>query len=133
MKSSICIINRSVVIIRPKQPLLDWIASVDKKLEVASMSIDVTEEGNAFLIPDEDIIDAKEARRYIEKRWQQIFEQFLFEWVIEDSLWPQKRTLKIFREWFELIYAPMAWDLVDAPLEIEEWDVPDLEIPTHLH
>ena len=133
MKSSICIINRSVVIIRPKQPLLDWIASVDKKLEVASMSIDVTEEGNAFLIPDEDIIDAKEARRYIEKRWQQIFEQFLFEWVIEDSLWPQRRTLKMFRAWFELIYAPMAWDLVDAPLEIEEWDVPDLEIPTHLH
>ena len=122
-------INRSVVIVRPKQPFLDWLTSVEKALGGRVSQIDLTEEGAAFLIPDEDIIDAKEARRYIEKKWREIFEQFLFDWFIEDTLWPKKRTLKMFREWFDLIYAPMAWDLVKKPLEIDEWDDMDFEPP----
>ena len=122
-------INRSVVIVRPKQPFLDWLTSVEKALGGRVSQIDLTEEGAAFLIPDEDIIDAKEARRYIEKKWREIFEQFLFDWFIEDTLWPKKRTLKMFREWFDFIYAPMAWDLVKKPLEIDEWDDMDFEPP----
>ena len=98
-----CTINRSVVIVRPKQPFLDWLSSVEKALGGRVSQIDLTEEGTAFLIPDEDIIDAKEARRYIEKKWREIFEQFLFDWFIDDTLWPKKRTLKMFREWFDLI------------------------------
>jgi hypothetical protein len=126
-------INRSVVIVRPKQPFLDWLSSVEKALGGRVSQIDLTEEGAAFLIPDEDIIDAKEARRYIEKKWREIFEQFLFDWFIDDTLWPKKRTLKMFREWFDLIYAPMAWDLVKKPLEIDEWDDMDFEPAQGLH
>lgn len=126
-------INRSVVIVRPKQPFLDWLSSVEKALGGRVSQIDLTEEGAAFLIPDEDIIDAKEARRYIEKKWREIFEQFLFDWFIDDTLWPKKRTLKMFREWFDLIYAPMAWDLVKKPLEIDEWDDMDVEPAQGLH
>ena len=122
-------INRSVVIVRPKQPFLDWLTSVEKALGGRVSQIDLTEEGAAFLIPDEDIIDAKEARRYIEKKWREIFEQFLFDWFIEDTLWPKKRTLNMVREWFDVIYAPMAWDLVKKPLEIDEWDDMDFEPP----
>jgi len=126
-------INRSVVIVRPNQPFVDWIASVQKKLGGDPLSIDLNEEGNAYLIPDESITGAVEAYRFIEKRWKDIFEQFLFEWVMEDSLWPQKRTLKMFREWFELIYAPMTWDLDKGPLEIEEWDDMEFDAPPGLH
>jgi hypothetical protein len=126
-------INRSVVIVRPKRPFLDWLSSVEKALGGRVSQIDLTEEGAAFLIPDEDIIDAKEARRYIEKKWREIFEQFLFDWFIDDTLWPKKRTLKMFREWFDLIYAPMAWDLVKKPLEINEWDDMDFEPAQGLH
>lgn len=126
-------INRSVVIVRPKKPFLDWLSSVEKALGGGLSEIDLTEEGAAFLIPDEDIIDAKEAQRYIESKWRDIFEQFLFDWLIDDTLWPKKRTLKMFREWFDLVYAPMAWDLVKKPLEIDEWDDMDFEPPSCLH
>lgn len=126
-------INRSVVIVRPKKPFLEWLSSVEKALGGGLSEIDLTEEGAAFLIPDEDIIDAKEAQRYIESKWRDIFEQFLFDWLIDDTLWPKKRTLKMFREWFDLVYAPMAWDLVKKPLEIDEWDDMDFEPPSCLH
>jgi hypothetical protein len=126
-------INRGVVIIRPKQPFLNWLSSVEKQLGQQPFSIDLTEEGNAFLIPDEDITDSKDAQRYIERRWKEIFEQFLYEWIIEDSLWPKKRTLKMFREWFEMIYAPMTWDFANQPLEIEEFVLDEFVPPPHLH
>jgi len=133
MSHPIRTINRSVVIIRPKQPFLDWLSLAEKKLGHETFPIDLNEEGIAFLIPDEHITNSKEAQTYIERHWEEIFEQFLFEWIIEDSLWPKKRTLKMFREWFEMIYAPMAWDLVEQPLEIEEIDVDEIDPLSYLH
>ncbi len=91
-------INRSAFIVRPKQPFLYWLSTVEKALGGGLSKIDQNGEGAAFLIPDVDIIDAKEAGRFIESKWREIFEQFLFDWLIDDTLWPKKRTLKMFRE-----------------------------------
>ena len=133
MSHPIRTINRGIVIIRPTQPFLDWLSLAEKKLGHETFPVDLNEEGNAFLIPDEHITNSTDARTYIERHWEEIFEQFLFEWILEDSLWPKKRTLKMFREWFEMIYAPMAWDLVDRPLEIEELDMDEIDPPSLLH
>jgi hypothetical protein len=58
----------------------------------------------------------------IEKHWKTLFEVLLEEWIVDESLWPEKRTLKLFREWFEPIYCGMVWNLARDPLEIEDWE-----------
>lgn len=133
MSKPIRTINRSVVIIRPKQPFLDWLSSEDNESGRNPFSTIRTDKSNAFLIPEHHITDSTEAQLYIEKCWEEVFEQFLFEWIVEDSLWPQNRTLQMFREWFEMIYAPIIWDVVDEPLEIEELDEDEPVLPSHLH
>ncbi len=128
-------INRSVVIVRPKSAFIEWLGQVEQALGDELSRPNLEEEGTAYLIPDETINDAAQAVRYIEARWRDLFEHFLIGWVVEESLWPQKRSLKMFREWFECIYAGMVWDLDDkTPLEIEDWDDPDFEPePSRLH
>jgi len=34
--------------------------------------------------------------------WKEIFEQELTGWYTVPSLWPKKRTLKLFLEWFDV-------------------------------
>ena len=46
----------------------------------------------------------------------------LVDWYTDESLWPKKRSLKMFREWFDIQYHSMVWDLaVREPLELEDW------------
>lgn len=115
-------INRSVVILRPKQPVLDWIRAVDPNHPTETDLTELQKDCDAFLIPDESIMDHEDAVRFIEKRWRQLFDHMLEEWILDESLWPNPRTLKLFRQWFEPIFCPMAWDLVGTPLEIQDWD-----------
>jgi len=68
---------------------------------------EVQEDTDVYLIPDKSITGAKQAIRYIEKHWKTLFEVLLEEWIVDESLWPEKRTLKLFREWFE---PNLLWD-----------------------
>lgn len=88
---------------------------------------EVQEDTDVYLIPDESISGARQAFRYIEKHWKTLLEVLLVEWVVDPSLWPEKRTLKLFRELFEPIYCGMVWDLAPEPLEIENWEAVAVE------
>ncbi len=117
------LINRSLVIIRHQQPFLDWLMTADpnplKDLTLAHLE----EEGDAFLIPgDPKITDHTQAVKWVEKRWQGFFEYFLNGWLTDEALWPQNRSLKLFRQWFRIEYRSMVWDMAaDQPLEVEDW------------
>lgn len=49
------------------------------------------------------------------------FEHILEAWILDESAWPQKRTLKMFREWFDVEYSSIVWDMGCEPLGIDEW------------
>lgn len=115
-------INRSIVTFRYKQPFLDWISQVEKAFGECQSLDDLNEDGDAFLLPGEGYIETKEeAVAWIEKRWRGFFENILENWYTDPDLWPKKLTLKMFREWFEIDYRSMAWDLAEMPIEIEDW------------
>ena len=61
------------------------------------------------------------------------FEHILGSWIIYESEWPKKRTLKIFREWFDIEYKSMIWDMGNEPFVLEEWEDEDLEDGELLH
>jgi hypothetical protein len=46
-------------------------------------------------------------------------------WYTDESAWPKDRSLATFLEWFDVEFSTMVVDLVDAPLQREEWDVPN--------
>lgn len=117
-------LNRGSVTLKPKQPVLDWLNSVDRSLGVKdSMKFDpLDEHGDTFLVPGEPMIESRQdAVAWVEKNWKDFFEFELGQWILDDTLWPQKPTLKLFREWFDIEYRSMVWDLGSDPLRHEDW------------
>lgn len=118
-------LNRSMVILRHRQPFLDWLKSTDAELDRLTLA-DLDIDGDAFLIPGDESHDPvdgeQDAVKWVEKRWRMFFEHCLNEWLTDESLWPQKRTLRMFREWFAVEYRAMVWDLANEPLTVEDWE-----------
>lgn len=73
-----------------------------------------------FLVPEADTMD--EVRKYIEKRYKEIFEMELVSWHRDMSDWPEKRTLKLFREWFEIEIHSEVIDLGRGDIRKDEFD-----------
>ena len=116
-------INRSIVILRYKQAFLDWLMSADPNPPQDMTLDDLGDDGDAFMIPGENVVDnMQDAVKWVEKHWGMFFEHTLEGWLVDESLWPQKRTLKMFREWFTIEYRSMVWDLVNAPILTEDWE-----------
>jgi hypothetical protein len=111
-------LNRTIVLLVPKLPFLEWLNDAEPAEQALTME-DLCEDNEAFLIPQ--LNDEQDSTRWVEKRWSILFEHMLEEWVVDETLWPQQRTLELFREWFDIEIHTLAWDLADEPLLIEDW------------
>jgi len=111
-------LNRTVVLLGPKQPFLDWLNSVDPDEQTLTLE-DLREDNEVFLIPQHN--DDTDSIKWMESRWSFLFEHMLMGWVDDELMWPQNRTLSMFREWFDIEIHTMAWDLSDEPLFVEDW------------
>lgn len=109
-------INRGVLIVRPKQPLLDWAAGLDD----SGVLPDVDGEQTVYLIPDFDTPD--EAQSIIEEVYPEVFENELWGWHTDESAWPTNRDLKTFREWFAIELHSVVEDLCDYEIIKEDAD-----------
>lgn len=95
-------INRSVLIINTKQPFIDWANSLPDRSEIEIEFPPTLEalnaDSTAYLIPE--IFDDMDLELYIEKSWILLFEMQLAGWTSDEKLWPKKRSLKVFNDWF---------------------------------
>lgn len=107
-------LNRAVLIVRPKQPFLDWAAELDE----SGLVPDVQGEQTVYLIPQFDSDD--EARQVLESVFSEVFERELFGWHTDEAAWPRKRTLALFREWFTVELHSVVEDLCDDELADDE-------------
>jgi hypothetical protein len=124
-------LNRALVVLRYKQPYIDWVkiagqAPMDLTLE------DVNDDNEAFLVPSFDcpvdpVDGTPDAVKWVEKRWRMFFDHILGTWIFDEAEWPKKRTLKMFREWFDVEYRSMVWDMGNEPLMIDEWEDEELD------
>lgn len=111
-------INRTVIILAPKPDFLDWLNDVDPDDQALTLE-DLREDNEVFLIPQFN--DNTDSEKWVETRWEFLFEHMLLGWVEDESLWPQNRTLDMFKEWFDIEVHTMAWDLSTDPLFVEDW------------
>jgi hypothetical protein len=101
--------------------MVQWINESDPYDDDPQISMEsVNRERTVYLISDRDADDDKAVARWIKANYQVLFEAELEGWYTDESLWPQKRTLKMFHEWFEVECHSVIEDTVGTPIEEEE-------------
>lgn len=112
-------INRSILLVRPRQPYLDWAASLPNPTPVTLE--DLREDCNAYLVAE--ILDPGDELAVLQNHYAAIFEHELAGWVTEEDLWPGTRTLSMFTAWFDVEFHGMVFDLCgDAVLHLDTDD-----------
>jgi len=109
-------VNRSAIVLTPKQPFLEWLHSVDATSSDLTLT-DLGQEPTIYLIgeceSDQDFISQlREAQRAI-------FEDQLDGWWNDRAAWPRERTFDTFRRWFDFRLHSLVFDLCDEPLSAD--------------
>lgn len=107
-------LNRAVLIVRPKQPFFDWAAGLDD----SGLVPNVEDEKTAYLIPEFE--SDEEGMQVLKHVYGEIFERELDGWHTDPSAWPRKRDFKTFREWFSIELHSVVEDVVDDALIDDE-------------
>ena len=109
-------INRSIAIIRPKQPFVEWanqLPDADFKVSVDELQNDCL----VILIPE--YTTNEEAKECINELYEDIFEEELSGWCTNESWWPKKRTQEMFWQWFNVEFHSVVMDPYEEPIEKE--------------
>ena len=110
-------INRSALIVQPTERYLAWLHAVDPTSRNLSLD-DLRGEAHIYLIPECDTED--DLNRVLKRCFDDIFTEELAGWFNIPDVWPDRRTVKMFREWFDVEFASMITDLSDFPLLHDE-------------
>ena len=111
-------IDRSILIIRAKKPFLDWLHSLPDPQPVRYTLDEVNRDRSAYLMPEYE--DDSQMEYLLRKYFKQIFEEQLNGWWLDPEVWPSKRDLKTFKEWFDVEFHSVVFDLVDRPIRAVE-------------
>lgn len=112
-------INRGVIVIKRKQPFVDWVNStnVPGDNNITSLA-DVNDEPGIYLIPEYE--DSRSLKRLMPSAIDCIWECELMAWYTDETKWPKDQSAKAFHEWFEVEVGSIVYDLPDDPIDKEE-------------
>ena len=110
-------INRSLIILKPKQPFLDWTLTLDDEDKNLTLE-QITEGSIAYLIPE--LWQDSDQQELLKSYHDILFEEQLGGWWTDEVAWPQKRDLKTFMDWFQVEFHSLLFDLCDEPLRVIE-------------
>ena len=109
-------LNRCAVIVRPKMPFFDWLRAVD---DVDAPELTVDEMGpTLYLVPDYE--DPADAEKVLKKVCEEIFCRELDGWCTDEDVWPTDRSLKVFKQWFDVQRYEIVEDVGRGPIENDE-------------
>ena len=103
-------INRSAIILKPLQPLIDWHNSIypDSKIDETDIA-----EANIYLVDDE----TDDVEKWLKKKFDKFFMMELNDWHTNKKEWPQRRNYKMFKLWFRIETSEMIYDLEKKPVQ----------------
>jgi len=109
-------VNRSALVIKMKQPYLDWTKSLP---DSDDMTLDrLNRENNIYLIQNYETNAHLE--EIVKSIYHEIFVEELDSWYRDKELWPKKRDYRTFKEWFEVEAHSMVFDMVEGEIGEEE-------------
>ena len=107
-------INRSAIVVIPKQPFLDWLHRVDPTSRQITLS-ELTVEPSIYLIPEcETNEDTFNVLRDLS---EEIFVEEFDGWYRDPDTWPPNRSFHLFRSWFDYSHHSILKDLCKGPLK----------------
>jgi hypothetical protein len=109
------IVNRSVLLVRVKEPMRKWLLRVFPEDPAPSLS-EINEDCSAYLVPE---TDEEDERAILRIAFTAIFECELAEWCTDPNSWPDTRDRKLFDKWFDCQFHHVVTDL--APGLIGPW------------
>lgn len=92
-------LNRIALVVTPKRRFFDWVNGLPE----AGPPLDTEEAAShrmVYLAATGDPMPP--LNELIDTYWEEIFEEALEEWVLDESLWPVNRTPHVFRDWFHV-------------------------------
>ena len=110
------VLNRSAIVVKPKEPFLDWLHAADPSSRDLTL-LELVREPTIYLIPecdtDDDVADV------LHELCGEIFEEQLAGWYADTSTWPRNRSFDVFCHWFDYQHHSMLVDLCEEPLALE--------------
>lgn len=104
-------IKRSAVVLVPRQPFFDWLLTHDADTIID----DEIRTGNIYLLPDYET--KQEIEQWLKRNFAELFEEELFGWYTDETMWPTNRSFKLFGEWFSYSLFPMLLDTQRGMIE----------------
>ena len=105
-------INRDAIVVKPKQPLFDWINSI-----YPDSPVKAADEGTVYLVKEKDSNEAIE--KWLKKNFDNIFQNELNNWHTDEKDKKKKRTYKLFTDWFDIEIHSMILDLEESAITKE--------------
>ena len=96
--------KRSAIVITPQQPFFNWLLAHDPETIVD----DEMKKGEVYLLPDFET--RHEMENWLKKNFDELFEEQLHNWYVDETMWPQNRTFRMFNEWFSHSLHTMIFD-----------------------
>lgn len=119
-------INRGMIILLPRKAALDWVKTSDEDQDKLTLD-DIRQDCDSFLVPQGEVQDVEGARKWVFENWEMFLEEFLTDYQPDEERWPEKRTQKLFKDWFDIHYSSLVWDFVDEPIMHDTDDEDDEE------
>jgi hypothetical protein len=114
-------INRAALLLRYKQPAVDWINEVDPAQTKQETTLEeVNEERTVYLIGESVADSSDKLHRWLRRNFAQLFEMELEAWYTDPALWPSSRTYKMFQDWFTVECNTVLVDLVGTAIYDDE-------------
>jgi hypothetical protein len=109
-------LNKVALIVRPKQPYIDWANGLEEG--GPKLSLESPEQEHTIYLVEESSLDL-DPEPSLRRHYSAIFEQELAGWHRDPSEWPRQRNLNTFLKWFDIKIHSMIVDLAEIPLEVE--------------
>ena len=112
------VLNRAALILRYKQPFVDWINAADPSPASHPVTLaEVNLERTVYLI---EVEGEDELASWLRRHHLEIFEEELSGWYTDPKLWPPDRSLRVLKEWCAFELHTVVLDFGDSPIESEE-------------
>ncbi len=118
------LINRSALVVTPKQPYADWVNGLDPQISGMERPLSLQEhqqEGRVYLIP-ETAVESEPAPE-LSALWRSIFDNELSAWDEFGDARPTALSLEMFHSWFSVAPQVLVFDLAEQPLLLADLDV----------
>jgi len=111
-------LNRSAVIITPKQSFLDMVAHISGEKPEKEASPLTEDESTIYLVEKADLDELTMEER-LSDCYKDIFFEELEDWFADTSRWPEDVTWKEFEFWFNISFQSVVLDTVDVDIDYD--------------